>query len=383
MRRGVSQYRGVSMEKLHTMYTIAENPGEYLRGLKKNKGRILGYFCSYAPEEIILAADVHPVRLFGTRDDISLADAHLQSYCCSLVRGALEDVLRGNLDFLDGAVFPHTCDSIQRLSDLWRLNTDFPFFADLVLPVTLDRESSRQYMVDVLKKFKGALEIWLEKEITEKALLKSIATYNRISSLLGTLYQIRSDNTSAISGRDLYTIVKASMIMKRHDLLEILPKIVERIQERAGSTPGDEKKRLVLTGSICQHPDIYEIIEDAGGTVVGDDLCTGSRYFEGAIDEEGDPLEAITKRYMERPICPAKHLSLTARADHIIKTARENRADGVIFLLLKFCDPHAFDYPYIKNALNREDIPNALIEVEAQLSEGQIRTRLETFIAML
>jgi len=371
------------MEELHKLRKIAENPGEYLQGLKKDNEKILGYFCSYTPEEIILAAGVHPTRLFGTKDDISLADAHLQSYCCSLVRGALEDVLRGNLAFLDGAVFPHTCDSIQRLSDLWRLNTDFPFFADVVLPVKLDRESSRQYMLDVLKKFRGALETWLEREITERDLRKSIETYNRIRTLLGTLYKIRSDNPDAIGSQDLYTIVKASMVMKRNDLLEILPSIVERVKEKAGSGAGDDRKRLVLTGSICQHPDMYEIIEDAGGTVVGDDLCTGSRYFEGAIDEERDPLEAIAKRYMERSICPAKHLSLTARADHIIKKARENSADGVIFLLLKFCDPHDFDYPYIKEALDKENIPNALVEVEAQLPEGQIRTRLETFIEML
>jgi len=371
------------MEELHNLYKIADNPGEYLRGLKKDKEKILGYFCSYTPEEIILAADVHPVRLFGTREDISLADGHLQSYCCSLVRGALEEVLRGSLDFLDGAVFPHTCDSIQRLSDLWRINTDFPFFADVVLPVKLDRESSRQYMLDVLNKFKGALETWLEKEISKEDLKKSIDLCNRIRTLLGNLHKIRSDKPNVISGRDLYAIVRASMVMKRHDLLEILPKIVEEVKEKAGYSVGEDKKRLVLTGSICNHPDIYEIIEDAGGIVVGDDLCTGSRYFEGTIDEEEDPIMAMAKRYMERPICPAKHLSLNARAEHILSVAREQRADGVIFLFLKFCDPHAFDYPCIKEALDHEDVANTLIEIEAQLPEGQIRTRLETFIETL
>lgn len=371
------------MEELHSLYKIAEKPGEYLRRLKKDNKKILGYFCSCTPEEIILAADVHPARLFGTREDISLADGHLQSYCCCLVRGALEDVLRGNLDFLDGAVFPHTCDSIQRLSDLWRLNTDFPFFADVVLPVKLNGESSGQYMTDVLIKFKNALEIWLKIEITENDLWKSIDKCNRIRGILGNLYKIRSDKPNLINGRDLDTIVKASMVMDRNDLLEILPKIVEKVEEKAGYNVGEDKKRLFLTGSICNHPDIYEIIEDVGGTVVGDDLCTGSRYFEGTTGEAEDPVEAMAKRYMEHPICPAKHLSLNARAENIISLAREKRVDGVIFFFLKFCDPHAFDYPCIKEALDREDIANTLIEIEEQLPEGQIRTRLETFIEML
>ena len=73
-------------------------------------------------------------------------------------------------------------------------------------------------------------------------------------------------------------------------------------------------KRLVLAGSVCSHPDIYDIIENAGGVVVWDDLCTGSRYFEGVLDEKAPPLEAIAQRYLDRPICPAKHEGLTDRA---------------------------------------------------------------------
>lgn len=369
------------MEELNILYKISENPAEYLRKSKDEK--ILGYFCSYTPEEIVLAADVHPARLFGTREDISLADAHLQSYSCSLVRGAMEDVLRGNIDFIDGAIFPHTCDSIQRLSDLWRINTNFPFFADVVLPVKMDRKSSQQYMVDVLNKFKGALETWLERKITEDDLKKSIDTYNGIRTLLGKLYKIRSNKPNVISDRDLFDIVRASMVMKRRDLLKMLSKILKAAQEKDGATRVENKKRLILTGSICNHPDIFGIIEDAGGTVVGDDLCTGARYLEGIIDMDVEPIEAIAKRYMERTICPAKHLSLTARADHIISLVRETRADGVIFLFLKFCDPHNFEYPFIEEALDREDIANTLIEIEAQLPEGQIRTRLETFMDTL
>ncbi|MEW5725498.1 MAG: 2-hydroxyacyl-CoA dehydratase family protein, partial [Thermodesulfobacteriota bacterium] len=126
------------MEGLEDFKKVLADPAGYARGLKDQGRKIIGYFCSYAPEELILAAGAHPFRLFGTREQISLADAHLQSYCCSLARGALEEALSGRLAFLEGAVFPHTCDTIQRLSDLWRLNTSFGFFADVVLPVKLD-----------------------------------------------------------------------------------------------------------------------------------------------------------------------------------------------------------------------------------------------------
>ena len=63
---------------------------------------------------------------------------------------------------------------------------------------------------------------------------------------------------------------------------------------------------------------------------------------------------------------------------------RESKADGVVFLLLKFCDPHAFDYPYIKEMLDKENIPCMLLDMEEQLpSEGQLQTRFETFVQIL
>ena len=371
------------MEKLSDFYEAVSDTGNYIRKLKNKDKKVLGYFCSYTPEEIILAAGIHPVRLFGAQGRITLADAHLQSYACSLARGALEDALSGKLDFIDGTVFPHTCDTIQRLSDIWRLNTDFGFFADIVLPVKLDTESAREYMKDVLRKFRRDLEKGMGVTITDEALRESIEKYNRIRGSLKTIYELHSENPGILKGSDLHAIVKGSMIMDRDYLLGRLPEVVEMLKERKSST-GTERKRIVLTGSICDHPDIYTIIEKSGGVVVWDDLCTGSRYFEGLISADGDPVAAIADRYIERLICPAKHISNTARGENVIEMVKKNNAQGVIFLLLKFCDPHDFDYPYMREFLDREDVPSMLLEIEDQLpSEGQLMTRFETFIHML
>ncbi len=372
------------MEVLNDFYRVAENPYEYARDLKKSGKRIIGYFCSYTPEEIISASGAHPMRLFGTGGDITLADSHLQPYCCSLVRGALEEALGERLGFLDGTVFPHTCDSIQRLSDIWRLNTNFGFFADVVLPVKLDTESSREYFIGVLKKFRLDLERGLGTEITDDKLKAAIARYNKIRSSLKTVYEMRSKEPGILSGRDLYAVTRASMIMERDDLTAKLSLLTESLKKGGRSLKGKEGKRLILVGSVCDHPDVYSIIEDSGGVVVWDDLCTGSRYFEGAIEDGVDPVEAIAARYAERLVCPAKHLSNTARGDTIVRIAKEHNTDGVVFLLLKFCDPHDFDYPYLKEFLDRENIPSMLFEVEDSLpSEGQLKTRFETFIHML
>lgn len=373
------------MEALDKIKKISTDPYSYASNLKQTAAKpVVGNFCSYTPEELIYAAGGVPFRLFGTKEDISLADAHLQAYCCSLVRGGLEDALKGNLAFLDGTVFPHTCDSIQRLSDIWRLNAGFPFHIDVVLPVKLDTESARIYMVDVLNAFKSDLESALNVSITNEKLQQSIRMYNRLRKTLGEIYEMRSQDPDSISAGDLYHVIRASMVTDRDAFLELLTTLRDEIKKNIKDKTANKSKRIVLSGGICNHPDIYTALEASGAEVIWDDLCTGSRYFEGEIEETGDPIAAIADRYLTRMVCPAKHLTVTARGEGLVRMVKERNAAGVIFMFLKFCDPHSFDYPYLKKFLDDAGVPNILLEVEEQLpSDAQLRTRFETFVDMI
>ena len=370
---------------LKIFHEAIDNPASVASAMKLKGKKAIGYLCSYAPEELIYAAGFHPMRLFSSKAEINLAENHLQAYCCSLVRGILEDSLSGKLDFLDGAVFPHTCDSIQRLSDIWRINTKYGFFADVIMPAKLNSISAKAYMKDVLVKFKADLEKASGEKITQSDLKESIAKFNLIKMNLKKLYELRSQNPGIIKGADMHAIVKGSMMMDRDQLVELLPAIVSYLSKAETQNPSlNRNKRLLVSGSICDSPDIYDIIEQSGGVVVGDDLCTGQRWFDGKIPEDKEPIEALTIRYFERIVCPAKHSSITARGENIVRLAKKTKADGVIFMLLKFCDPHGFDYPYMKEFLDKEDIKNILIEIDDQaLNSGQLSTRLETFTHMI
>jgi bzd-type benzoyl-CoA reductase N subunit len=372
------------MQILKQFHDIANDPIGYARHWKaETQCRIVGYFCSYAPEEIIWAAGALPYRILGAGGTISKADGHLQAYSCSLVRGALDDALTDKLDFLDGTIFPHTCDSIQRLSDIWRLNAGFDFHLDLVLPVKLNTKSADNYMQAVIKKFRTDLEAGLGVDITPKKLSKAIQTFNQIRTGLQRIYEIRRDHPDRLSSRDLHAIGKASMVMDRNVLSERLSAIVDLLHTQKPKTV-TTAKRLVLTGGICSMPEIYQPIEDAGGTVVWDDFCTGSRYFEGRVDSEGNLLNSIARRYFNRIICPAKHRDCFSRGDSLLRMVENTRAQGVIFVLLKFCDPHAFDFPYIKELLDRAGIPSLLLEIEDQQTTlEQLKTRIEAFIELL
>jgi benzoyl-CoA reductase subunit C len=374
------------MKHLKEFKQTVSNPFDYARKLKKDSAKkIVGYVCSYTPEEIILAAGAHPLRLFGTNECINLADSHLQSYCCSVVRGILEEGLSGSVEFLDGMVFPHTCDSIQRLSDIWRMNISFGFHLDVILPVKLDTESARDYMIDVLKKFRKDIGDALKGDVTDSALQKAMMTMNAVRQSIRSIYEMRSLNPRLMSGEDLYTLVRASMIMDRERAAELLSETVAELQAKAGKIKEDAPlKRIVLAGGICNHPDLYPMIEEAGGAIVWDDFCTGARYFSEIIKEGADPISRIAERLINRIVCPAKHVDLDCRARHLIRLVKEKNAQGVIFLLLKFCDPHAFDYPYIKQNLDEAGIPVMLMEINDPISSGgQLKTRVEAFLEML
>jgi bcr-type benzoyl-CoA reductase subunit C len=369
------------MKSLAPLREAAADPYAYARAWKAARGRpVVGYFCSYTPEEIIWAAGALPMRVFGSGARVTLADAHLQAYSCSLVRGALEDGLAGQLGFLDGMVFPHTCDSIQRLSDIWRMNLGTGFHLDAVLPVKLDTPSAREYLAAVLEKFRRELGGHLDREVGPAALASAVADYAHLREGMANLYALRRERPGALSSRDLHTVTRAAMVMDRREMGAHLETVLAEARE-AVEKPVLPLKRLVLSGGLCSMPDLYGIIEEAGAWVVDDDLCTGSRFFEGRVAVTADPLQGLARRYAERAVCPAKHRDLRGRGLGLVERVRRAGAHGVIFLLLKFCDPHAFDYPYMKGLLEEAGIPSLLLEVEDRLpAEGQFRTRCEAFV---
>ncbi len=373
------------MEGLERLRKVAEDPLAYGRTLKERQKTLLGYLCSYVPGELIAAAGLHPFRLYGTRRNIRLADAHLQGYCCSLARGVLEEALAGDFSFLSGVVFAHTCDTMQRLSDIWRIGGLSAFHTDLMVPVRLDGASSRKYLIEVLSRFKGELEKWQGRSIGDGELRAAIGLENDIRRRLGEIYDLKSRFPGIISGGDLFSLSKAAQLLARNELSSLLARLAAELKEKTkGALPDGKSKRLVLAGGFCDQPEIWDAIAEAGGEVVGDDLCTGCRGVSTLVDEQGDPLEALADRYLGRPICPAKHRGLTGRGEDLLTLVREKEASGVIFLQLKFCDPHGFDYPCLLDCLKKAGIPSLLLELDCQSqAEGQIKTRIEAFLEMI
>src|SRR5512138_877963 len=85
--------------------------------------KAIGYMPVYVPREIIHAAGMLPVGIFGGGDQMEViqGDAYYQSYICRIPRSTVELGLTGKLDCLDGMLFPSICDVIRNLSGMWQI----------------------------------------------------------------------------------------------------------------------------------------------------------------------------------------------------------------------------------------------------------------------
>jgi benzoyl-CoA reductase/2-hydroxyglutaryl-CoA dehydratase subunit BcrC/BadD/HgdB len=341
----------------------------------------IGFFCPYVPEEIIHAAGALPFRLTGTPIKMSHVQAHLPANCCHLVKSSLESLLQGELDFLRGIIFSHTCDTMQGLADIWALQRRTLLQFNLMMPSRLDSELSRTFLKTEMERFKNFLESNVGK-ITPQSLKASIQLFNRIREKLQEIYTHRPKWHTQISGRDFARIIRAGYLMDRVRYLELLEELWNALPEK-----GDDSGNLVpifLAGNMTHSDFYFSLIEEAGAIVVQDDLCSGMRFLRLMVPEDTDPIEGLTNRYFTSFFCPTKHQGVYAHIETILKEVQKSGAKGVIFLLYKYCETHFFDYPDLKQALESKGIPTLLLEVEdPSYSIGQLKIRVQAFVEML
>lgn len=345
------------------------------------KYTLLGFFCPYVPEEMIHAAGAFPLRIMGIPIKMPHVHAYLPLNCCHFVKSSLENLLQGEFDLLRGIVFSHSCDTMQGLSDIWSLQRRIPLQFNLMTPSNLDSEFSYEYLKAEIERFKDFLETHVGK-ITSSSLQASIHLFNQIREKTQSLYTLRVKYPKGIPGKDFARMVRAGYLMDRQRYLDLLNELLEALSEKAEET--EPLIPVFLAGNMVHSDSYFSLIEEAGALIVQDDLCSGSRFFRLKVQEDLDPLEALTRRYLQTFTCPTKFKGAYAHIETLLNEVQKSRAKGVIFLLYKYCENHFFDYPDLKQALELKGIPTLLLEVDDPLtSQGQLKIRIQAFVEML
>ena len=127
---------------------------------RRGKGeKIFGYFCAFAPVEILTAAGVVPYRITGkVSETIKEADAYIETIMCPYVRNCFDQAIKGgDYSFLDGFVVPHGCDNIVKIYDIWKYNLKPKYTHFLNMPHCTNDASLEFYNAE-LNMFRKSLE---------------------------------------------------------------------------------------------------------------------------------------------------------------------------------------------------------------------------------
>jgi benzoyl-CoA reductase subunit C len=190
----------------------------------------------------------------------------------------------------------------------------------------------------------------------------------------------------SISVPAFFAVLDAAQAMPPEEFNPLLAELQTELEDNASHPEpdhGTSRPRIFLAGAVLDEPRLLDLIEGLGAHVVGDDLCSGSRHFYDQVGTTGDPIANLASYYLRRPPCPTKYHPTHDPARHLMDQARQAHADGVVFALEKFCEPHAFDYARIRPSLDQAGVPSLLLEMEQVPSLEALRTRLQAFIEML
>ena len=363
---------------------LAEVPKDlknrYVRQWKEEGKKVMGYTCTYMPEEIFYAADILPYRITGMgASDTSRADAYLSRVNCSYTRCGLELGMRGEYDFLDGVVFINGCDHLNRFYDNWAAQKNAPRLMHMLpVPHVLDPDGRQLYKEEV-NQVKVAIEEKLGCSVSSEKLDEARTEYNKARKLLKQLYKLRVSDEQPFSAAGIHSILAARVTMPIEEFNRLLSKLLDEEQQKIPTTG---KVRLLVAGSMLDDTEFLENIENMGAVIVADSLCFGARSFWDLTDEDGDPFEAIIDRYYNHTPCPRMAGQYERRLAFIMEQAQRTGIDGVILEHIKFCDLHATDNALLKTDLEKEGFP--VLELERQYGPladaGRVKTRIQAFV---
>jgi benzoyl-CoA reductase/2-hydroxyglutaryl-CoA dehydratase subunit BcrC/BadD/HgdB len=353
---------------------------EYLRQQKTIHGRkLLGVFPATVPREILWAMNVLPVEIWDPPVELSHANAHLQPTICSVVKAGLELILRGHTDDLDGFLFPHTCDSIQNLASLvnncLEVNKPCYFFYHPKAPY---RESSREFYRIQLKRLTSMLERQFGT-LDVSALKDRVDQGQHVTDLLMQLYDRRARGALSASNTAFYQTIRRGEYLHPDDFLPLLKIFLAKTRRDPSDGPA-----IILTGVLPSPPEILTLLDSHGVRVADDDLLNCGRRLLAPAAHAEEPFDALVERYFAMAPCSTRGSSVRERTDHLLRIIDRSGAQGVIFTMVKFCEPELFDVPQLVEAVKQRGVTSLVIESDLGWgSTGQLATRVGAFLEMI
>lgn len=374
---------------------IERRPGELVKA-REGGAKVVGYFCCNTPEEIIYALGLIPIRLGRGGNDrlVELGSRYISTKNCAFIRECVglfaqgQDIFIKNSDLVAVAA---TCLQMFRLAEL----IEYYFGAKIAVlgvPRNFYLPEGQEYFERELEDFTSQLESFAGKSLDRGDLARSVQLYNDIRKAMLEIYQWQASEHTPISWREVFEIIHAGFYLERAYYLsllqELLAEIKDQVKEDASITGSlDKKPRILLSGTIIAPGDfkLIDLIEQMGGRIVADDLCSGVRPFLNLTIQEPSVPE-IARAYLNRTPCaslPYLDMESDLRLRNLVQMISDYQAEGVIYHTLRYCDPFTFKAAETKDVL-REKVPFLEIHTEYATSDVEsVRTRVEAFLDLI
>jgi benzoyl-CoA reductase/2-hydroxyglutaryl-CoA dehydratase subunit BcrC/BadD/HgdB len=374
-------------------YVFSEVHGLRIKELvnhKKNGGIVVGTYCTYAPEELIMAAGGISVGLCAGAD-VAPEEAmrFLPGNLCPLIKSSLGFKLAKVCPYIESCdllVGETTCDGKKKFYEI--LGEMQPVHV-MELPQKKG-QSDRDLWKSEVRALAARLEEVSGRKIDEASLKDAIKVVNDKRRALLRLAELRKSDPPVISGRDALLINQITFnddprrfTVKVNELCDELEKRVEQ-----GKTiGGPAKPRIMISGCPMALPNwkLAQVIETSGAVIAMEEMCTGIRYFRNLVDETPSDLEgmldAIAERYLT--IDCAVFTPNTERVENILGLVRDYDIDAVVYHALQACDPYTIEAYKVQKALDAAGVPMLYVETDYGDDSGQISTRVQALLEMV
>lgn len=364
---------------LSRFHDIAANP----KGQKEkylSEGRKLVLVSYYTPEEIIHSMGAVPFGVWGGDFALSESKKYFPAFLCSIVQSIVELGMKGVYDGASAIIFPSLCDSLKVVGENWKAAVPGIRFIPMTYPQNRKPDFGHDFTRAGYERVIREAEEATGLPFSEEVLAKSIEIYNEHNRVMRE-FAAAAKKHPEISTQQRSDVFKSAFFMRKEEHTALVKELLAAL---SGETSESPKKRIMTSGILTDAPDLLRIFDENGLQIVCDDVCAESRQYRTDAPEEGEPLDRLVSKFcgMDDDTLlydPTKH-----RIERLISDAQEAKAQGIVVVMTKFCDPEEFDYPLIKKAAEQADIPCLTIEVDRQMSDyAQARTAIETFKELL
>jgi benzoyl-CoA reductase subunit C len=346
--------------------------------------KAIGYLPIYVPREIIHAAGMLPVGIFGGGDQMEViqGDAYYQSYICRIPRSTLELGLTGRLDVLDGVLFPSICDVIRNLSGMWQILFKDKYVKYFDVPQNYDDAIGGDFYVREMQALREDLARLAGRPVTDEALRASIAVYNDNRRAVRELYAYRAQKPWQAPTSEVYLLLRAGGVLP----VEAHTALVREYVAATDTEPRAKRDnaRVVLTGAFCEQPPLTLIksIEMSGCYVVDDDFQLNQSFLLEDVATDGDPLQALSQAFLHHSAQTSSKYDERKedKGKYLLHQVKTRGAEGVVFAAPSFCDPALLERPMLQEVLARHKVPYTAFKYAENTGQmAPIREQAGTF----